>query len=162
MTTISTALRIIPTNDSPYISSPSNKRSHSISRTNRIHPNQSIYLKSYIILDVPSQIDQTSQLTIFSKLVSSPCINSPSQISAREWCKRNLDMIKSWRVFKPKELLKSQEPVTEERLDLEREENVSDVKTEEFVKIVKRSEYSVMEQLKKGLARYPLCNYWRV
>lgn len=64
--------------------------------------------------------------------------------------KETNDMTKSEMVFKPEELLKSQELVVEKSLELERWNNVSDAKAREFMKMLKRSEYAVMEHLKKA------------
>lgn len=43
--------------------------------------------------------------------------------------------------------------MTEEGIDPKRKKKVSDVEVEEFVKMLKRSEYSVVEQLKKAPAQ---------
>lgn len=53
-------------------------------------------------------------------------------------------------VFKPKELQKSQEPVAGDSPYLKRMKKVSDAEVEYFVKMLKRSEYPVVEQLKKA------------
>lgn len=51
------------------------------------------------------------------------------------------------------ELQKSQELVVGGSLDLKRKKKVSYAKAEEFMKMLKRSEYSVVEQLKKAPAQ---------
>lgn len=58
-------------------------------------------------------------------------------------------MTRPERFYKLVELRKGQEPLPKKSLDLKRTKKVSDVEQEEFVKMLKWSEYFVVEQLEK-------------
>lgn len=107
-------------------------------------------LKSTSTPSVPSLAEQTSRLTLSPK----PNQFTPILILQAKPVPRNDvteigSMPRSGRVYKQEELQKGQQLVAEEGPDLKKKK-VSDAEAEEFVKMLKRSEYSVVGQLKRA------------